>query len=65
MAQCLVRGVRSVELVATNFEEAGKFYESVWGLEPVAARNGAQLYRGTAGHAVPPAFPSACGPQTC
>ena len=27
MAQCPVRGVRSVELVATNFEEAGKFYE--------------------------------------
>src|SRR5262245_27439070 len=31
-------GVRSVELVATNIEEAGRFYESVWHLAPVAAR---------------------------
>ena len=47
MPQCVVRGVRSVELVATNFEEAGRFYESVWHLDPVAARAGMRLYRGT------------------
>jgi catechol 2,3-dioxygenase len=47
MQQCLVRGVRSVELAATNFEEAGRFYESVWHLDPVAARAGVRLYRGT------------------
>lgn len=50
MPQCLVRGVRSVELVATNFEEAGAFYESVWGLRPVASQNGGRLYRGSAGY---------------
>lgn len=50
MPQCLVRGVRSVELVATNFEEAGKFYESVWGLRPVASPDAARLYRGTAAY---------------
>ena len=47
MPQCAVRGVRSVDLVATNFEEAGRFYESVWGLAPVESRDGALLYRGT------------------
>jgi catechol 2,3-dioxygenase-like lactoylglutathione lyase family enzyme len=47
MQQCRVRGVRSVELAVTNLEEAGRFYERVWGLRPVAARDGAQLYRGT------------------
>ena len=47
MPQCVVRGVRSVELVATNFEEADRFYEGVWHLEPVAAGEGARLYRGT------------------
>jgi catechol 2,3-dioxygenase-like lactoylglutathione lyase family enzyme len=51
MGQCLVRGVRSVELVATNFEEALRFYETVWNLEPVAAdRNNAKYFRGTAGY---------------
>ena len=50
MQQCRVRGVRSVELAATNFEEAGRFYESVWGLRPVEARDGVQLYRGTAAY---------------
>src|SRR5262245_41110801 len=47
MPDCVVRGVRSVELVATNFEEADRFYQEVWGLRPVAARDGARLYRGT------------------
>jgi len=47
---CLVRGVRSVELVATNLEEASRFYESVWGLLPVGARNDAKYFRGTAGY---------------
>ena len=32
MPQCLVRGVRSVELVATNIDEATRFYETVWNL---------------------------------
>ena len=50
MQQCRVRGVRSVELAVTNLEEAGRFYESVWGLRPVATRAGAQLYRGTAAY---------------
>ena len=50
MPQCLVRGVRSVELVATNFEEAGRFYENVWGLRPVESREGTRLYRGTAAY---------------
>ena len=27
-----MRGVRSVELAATNLEEAARFYETVWGL---------------------------------
>ena len=47
MPQCHIRGVRSVELVATNFEEAARFYESVWGLQPVPSRDGARLFRGT------------------
>ena len=47
MASCLVRGVRSVELVATNLEEAARFYETVWGLEPVETRNDSRFFRGT------------------
>ena len=43
MPQCLIRGVRSVELVATNFEEAARFYEDVWGLRPVPSRDGTRL----------------------
>src|SRR5258708_10770526 len=46
MADCSIRGVRSVELVATNFEEADRFYREVWHLRPVEARDGARLYRG-------------------
>src|SRR5437879_4604369 len=46
MADCLIRGVRSVELVATNLEEADKFYQGVWNLRPVGARDGARRYRG-------------------
>ena len=42
MQQCRVRGVRSVELAVTNLEEAGRFYESVWALRPVEARDGVQ-----------------------
>ncbi len=48
MSPCLVRGVRSVELVATNLEEASRFYEGVWGLAPVETRNDATYFRGTA-----------------
>ncbi len=47
MPACFIRGVRCVELVATNFEEAEKFYQGVWGLRPVEERDGARLYRGT------------------
>lgn len=48
MPSCLIRGVRSVELVASNLEEASRFYQSVWGLTPVETRNDAQYFRGTA-----------------
>jgi catechol 2,3-dioxygenase-like lactoylglutathione lyase family enzyme len=48
----LVRGVRSVELVATNLDEAARFYESVWNLAAVAPsagdNAGARYFRGTA-----------------
>jgi catechol 2,3-dioxygenase len=47
MPQCVVRGVRSVDLVATNFEEADRFYTSVWGLTQVDGGEGTRLYRGT------------------
>jgi catechol 2,3-dioxygenase-like lactoylglutathione lyase family enzyme len=59
MPSCLVSGVRSVELVATNLEEAARFYETVWNLQPVetsvanAAQqarqgaDGARYFRGT------------------
>jgi len=51
MPECLVRGVRSAALVATNFEEAAKFYETVWNLQPVAmADNRARCFRGTGGY---------------
>jgi catechol 2,3-dioxygenase len=48
MSSSLVRGVRSIELVATNLQEASRFYESVWGLVPVEARNDSRYFRGTA-----------------
>jgi catechol 2,3-dioxygenase-like lactoylglutathione lyase family enzyme len=48
MPQCLVRGVRSIELVATNLDEAARFYEEVWHLQPVERRNDAIYLRGTA-----------------
>src|SRR5713101_7735402 len=41
------RGERSVELVATNFEEAARFYQDIWGLQPVESRDGTRLFRGT------------------
>ena len=48
MPSCLVRGVRSVELVATNLDEAARFYETVWNLAPVESRaNDARYFRGT------------------
>jgi catechol 2,3-dioxygenase-like lactoylglutathione lyase family enzyme len=47
MPQCVVRGVRSVDLVATNFEEADRFYTGVWGLTAVDGGEGGRLYRGT------------------
>jgi len=45
MPQCHIRGVRSVELVATNFEEASRFYQDVWDLQPVESRDGTRLFR--------------------
>jgi catechol 2,3-dioxygenase-like lactoylglutathione lyase family enzyme len=50
MSSCLIRGVRSVELAATNLEEAARFYETVWNLTPVAQNNNAHYFRGTAGY---------------
>jgi catechol 2,3-dioxygenase len=35
MPSCFIRGVRSVELVATNLDEAARFYETVWNLQCV------------------------------
>jgi len=53
MPACHIRGLRSVELVVTNLDEAARFYESVWGLDPVEtpppdARPAARYFRGTA-----------------
>jgi len=47
MTSCLIRGVRSVELVVSNLEEASRFYETVWGLAPVEVRNDKCYFRGT------------------
>jgi len=47
MPSCSIRGVRSVELVASNLEEAARFYEAVWGLAPVDGRNDARYFRGS------------------
>src|SRR5579864_9304686 len=47
MPQCLIRGLRSIELVATNLDEATRFYEDVWGLRRVERRNDATYFRGT------------------
>jgi catechol 2,3-dioxygenase-like lactoylglutathione lyase family enzyme len=48
MPQCFVRGVRSVDLVATNLDEAVRFYETVWNLTPVGSDNDSRYFRGTA-----------------
>jgi catechol 2,3-dioxygenase len=50
MPACPIRGVRSVELVASNLDEAARFYETVWNLAPVAASNKARYFRGTGGY---------------
>jgi catechol 2,3-dioxygenase-like lactoylglutathione lyase family enzyme len=47
MSCCFVRGVRSVELVASNLDEAARFYETVWNLAPVETRNDARYFRAT------------------
>jgi len=47
MPQSLVRGVRSVDLVATNLDEASRFYETVWNLTPVGSGNDSRYFRGT------------------
>jgi catechol 2,3-dioxygenase len=50
MPACLIHGVRSVELIASNLGEAAHFYETVWCLAPVAASNEARYFRGTGGY---------------
>jgi catechol 2,3-dioxygenase len=50
VADCFIRGVRSVELVATNVDEAARFYETVWHLAALDGRNDARYFRGTARH---------------
>jgi predicted enzyme related to lactoylglutathione lyase len=47
MPECLVRGLRSIEFVASNLEEASRFYETVWNLTPVEMRNDARFFQGT------------------
>lgn len=47
MSPCPIRGVRSVELIATNLDEAARFYETVWNLTPVETRNDSRYFRGT------------------
>ena len=41
-----IRGVRSVDLVVSNLEEAAQFYETVWGLQPVETHNDFRYFRG-------------------
>src|ERR1700685_3627691 len=50
MPQCLIGGLRSIELIATNLDEAARFYETVWGLTPIERRNDAIYFRGTGGY---------------
>jgi catechol 2,3-dioxygenase len=47
MTPCLIRGVRSIELVTGNLQEASRFYETVWGLAPVEERNNSRYFRAT------------------
>ncbi len=44
----LIRGVRSIALVASNLDEASRFFETIWGLTPVERGNDAIYFRGTA-----------------
>jgi catechol 2,3-dioxygenase-like lactoylglutathione lyase family enzyme len=50
MSSCLIRGVRSVEVVVSNLSEAARFYADIWQLAPVETRNDAQYFRGTANY---------------
>jgi catechol 2,3-dioxygenase len=50
MPECLVRAVRSIDLAASNVEEAARFYETVWNLQPVATGNDARFFRGTSAY---------------
>jgi catechol 2,3-dioxygenase len=50
MPPCLIRGVRSVDFVVTNLDEAARFYETVWNLDPVAVGDDSRFFRGTAGY---------------
>src|SRR5207302_8144813 len=44
---CLIRGVRSVALVASDLDEAARFCETVWKLQLVERRNDACFFRAT------------------
>ncbi len=50
MPQCLIGGLRSIELIATNLDEAARFYEDVWGLRRVETRNDTIYFRGSGGY---------------
>ena len=47
MSSCLIRGVRSVELVSSNLAEAARFYADVLQLAPAETQNNAQYFHGT------------------
>jgi hypothetical protein len=47
MPSCLIRGVRSIDLVACNLDESAHFYETAWGLPPAETRNDAHYFRCT------------------
>jgi catechol 2,3-dioxygenase len=47
MADYLVRGVRSVEIAASNLDHAAAFYGDIWNLRLQASDAGARYFRGT------------------
>ncbi|MES2191829.1 MAG: VOC family protein [Pseudomonadota bacterium] len=47
MNDCLITGLRSIELGVTNLERSARFYTEVWGLERVAENAGRRYLRAT------------------